>query len=140
MTLLRVANKTRNTVLGSRIRMADRWWSRIRGFLGRPEPQEGEGMLLIPAKSIHMYGMTFSLDVLFLDRRGRVIGKYVELEPGERTDWHGDAEYALELPAGTVESARTRVGDLVAWSPARNVPHRVTSHAWRTDDEKEMQS
>ena len=139
MTLLRVTNKTRNSVLGGRITIADRWWSRFRGFLGRAEPQEGEGLLLMPAKSIHMYGMRFPLDVLFLDRTGRVVGRHVDLRPGERTDWYADAEYALELPVGTIESADTKVGDQISWSQAEEIPHRIRSHAGITDVRRESQ-
>ena len=37
-------------------------------MLGRPAPRPGEGLLLTPCSSVHMYGMRFPLDVAFLDR------------------------------------------------------------------------
>ncbi len=36
-------------------------------MLGRPAPKAGEGLLLTPCQSVHMYGMRFPLDVAFLE-------------------------------------------------------------------------
>jgi hypothetical protein len=62
--------------------------------------------------------MTFPLDIVFVDRHGRVLALYPELQPAGRSRWHGTAKYAIELPAGTIEATRTEVGDLVAWQEA----------------------
>ncbi len=122
-------NRTRGTLLGTRIGLADRIWLRARGYLGRAEPRIGEGLLLVPCRSIHMMGMRFALDVLFLDRMGRVIAAYPKLEPGARTAMERVALYALELPAGTVELTGTRVGDQLSWTPTQT--SRDGAHAER---------
>ena len=62
---------------------------------------------------MHMYGMRFPLDVVFMDESGTVVATYEELKPGHRTTVHRDAYYALELPAGTVRRTLTAVGDRV---------------------------
>lgn len=118
MEYLRILNRTRDRVLGVRIGLADRWWQRARGFMGRPEPATGEGLLLSPCRAVHMLGMKYPLDVIFLDRYGRVAASYPELGPGRRTSWHAGARYALEVPAGTIRATETREGDLIAWLPA----------------------
>jgi uncharacterized membrane protein (UPF0127 family) len=115
MKYLRIVNRTRNRVLGSRVGLADQWWLRARGFMGRPQPGRGEGLLLSPCRAVHMHGMKYPLDVIFLDRRGGVTAVYPDLMPGRRTAWHGEARYALEVPAGTVGDTETREGDLIAW-------------------------
>ena len=45
---------------------------RMRGLLGRRELPPGEGVLLEPASSIHMFFMRFPIDAVFLDRELRV--------------------------------------------------------------------
>ena len=85
MRLLRVVNARRDRELGSRIRLADGWLTRLRGMLARPAPRPGEGLLLTPCSSVHMYGMRFPLDVAFLDRSGTVVAIYASLAPGSRT-------------------------------------------------------
>jgi uncharacterized protein len=115
MRLLRVVNTRQNRELGSRIGLADGWFDRLRGMLARPAPLPGEGLLLSPCRSIHMYGMRFPLDVAFLDADGRVVANYPCLAPGSRTRWHREAAHALELPAGTLQSSGTGVGDVLSW-------------------------
>lgn len=115
---LRIENETRGSLLGERIRLADRWWSRLRGLLGRPEPEEGEGLMLVPCRGVHMFGMSYPLDVLLMDEEGEVLEVYESLEPWGRTGFHGEARYALELPAGTVGGTGTEPGDRLSWTNA----------------------
>jgi uncharacterized protein len=124
MQLLRVMNTRLHRELGTRIRVADRWLSRLRGMLARPAPRPGEGLMLTPCSSVHMYGMRYSLDVAFLDMEGKVVGMYHSLGPGARTRWHRNATYALELPSGTLEESGTSVGDLLIWSASPGAPDR----------------
>jgi uncharacterized membrane protein (UPF0127 family) len=117
---IRVMNKTRDSVLGSRVRLADTWWPRLRGFLFRPRPKAGQGMLLSPCRGVHMLGVPFPLDVLFLDRHGSVVAVYPGLRPGKVTAWHLRAEYALEVPEGTIAATGTRENDMVVWLPTES--------------------
>lgn len=122
MRLLRVVNTGRNHELGTRIRLADAWLSRLRGMLGLPAPAAGEGLLLTPCRAAHMFGMRFPLDIAFLDAKRAVVAVYHSLPPGSRTGWHRNALHALELPAGTLIGSGTAVGDVLAWAdaPARD--------------------
>jgi hypothetical protein len=133
MQLLKVVNTRENRELGTRIGLADSWLSRLRGMLARPAPKSGEGLLLSPCRSVHMYGMRFSLDVAFLDAKGAVVASYPSLRPGSRTRWHRDATHALELQAGTLEQSGTVVGDVLIWSPEApsqdRASHRVVETA-----------
>lgn len=116
MKTVTIVNRTRNSVLGTRIGVADQWWQRARGFLRRPEPREGEGLLLSPCRAVHMVGVAFPLDIIFVNRHGEVLALYAQLSPGRRSGWHRRAKYALEVPAGTIHGTDTRVGDVIAWS------------------------
>ena len=88
MKLLRAENPARGQVLGTRIGLADRWWLRLRGLMGRKGLAAGEGLVLRPCRAVHMIGMSFPLDVAFLDRRGVILASYPALAPGGRTRWH----------------------------------------------------
>jgi uncharacterized membrane protein (UPF0127 family) len=112
MRLVRATNP-RKVVLGDRIAVADRWWPRFRGLLGRRGLSPGEGLLLRPCRAVHMMGMRFPLDVAFVDRDGIVVAAYSDLRPGARTRWHRRAQGALELPAGTLAASGTREGDQI---------------------------
>ena len=116
MRLVRAENVARGTLLGTRIGLADRWWLRLKGLLGRERLAPGEGLLLRPCRAVHMLGMRLTLDVAFLDPAGRVVALYPGLRPGGRTRWHGTARDALELPAGTLAATGTREGDTIVCS------------------------
>lgn len=121
MRRVSVTNRTRDCPLGDRIAVADGFWTRLRGMLGRPEPEPGEGLLIVPSRGVHMYGMKYSLDVLLLDGEGRVVALYPGLEPGRRTPMYRGARYALELRQGALEGTGTEEGDVLEWetSPER---------------------
>ena len=118
MRFVRVVNESRRTVLGARIRIADTWLARLRGFLFRPEPAVGEGLFLAPCRGVHMYGMRFALDVLMIDAAGMVVATHAKLTPGGRTPVYRHARYALELPHGAIAATATAIGDQLSWVPA----------------------
>jgi uncharacterized membrane protein (UPF0127 family) len=110
-----VHNSTRDSVLGTRITHARRWYQRLRGLLGRDRLGNGEGLLLEPCRAVHMLGMRFALDVLFVNRDGAVVAVYPGLAPGARTRYHRDARAALELPTGTLAATGTVPGDRLTY-------------------------
>jgi hypothetical protein len=114
---LHVRNVDRGAVLGTRVGQADGWWARGRGLLGRHSLPAGEGLLLTPCRSIHMLGMRFPIDLVFLSGNGTVVGTHSDLAPGWRAKGHRDARHALELPAGTIAATGTCPGDRVTWAP-----------------------
>jgi uncharacterized protein len=69
--------------------------------------------MLRPCRGVHMVGMSFPLDVAFLDRQGGVVASYHALGPGQRSGWHAEACDALELPAGTLVATGTVQGDTI---------------------------
>lgn len=113
---MRIENRTRGTLLGERVTLADSWWGRFRGFLGRSPPVDGEGILLSPCNSIHTWWMSFPLDVVFLDAGGAVLDIREDLQPWSRPIRVSGARHVLEVPPGTVRATGTTVGDTCAWS------------------------
>ena len=104
---------TRGELLADRVQVADRTWARLKGLIGKSSLDSGEALLLTACQAVHMYGVRFPIDVVFLDESGTVVATYEELMPGHRTSVHREAYYALELPAGTVRRTGTALGDRV---------------------------
>lgn len=116
MRVIRVSNAERDTVLADRVQVADRWWPRLRGLIGQPEPKRGEGLLIEPSQGVHMYWMKYAIDVALIDKEKRVVALYSDLQPGKRTKMHWSAQYALELPTGVLSESETEVGDQLVWA------------------------
>lgn len=119
MKFVSVRNRDRDAHLGAEVRIADRWWPRLRGMIGRPAPSDGQGLLLSPCQGVHMHWMTYPLDVAFLDADGAVVALYHGLKPWRFSKTHKDAACALELRQGTLERTGTVVGDRLTWAEAR---------------------
>jgi uncharacterized protein len=79
--------------------VADRWWLRMRGLLGRSELDPAEGILLRPAGSIHMMFMRFTIDAIFCDRELLVVGVVRGLKPWRAAGKRG-AKVVIELADG----------------------------------------
>jgi uncharacterized membrane protein (UPF0127 family) len=82
----------------------------MRGLLGRAGLERGEGILLRPASSVHMWFMRFPIDAVFLRRDGQVLRIAPNLEPWRTAGCWG-ARAVVELPAGECERVGLRVGD-----------------------------
>jgi uncharacterized membrane protein (UPF0127 family) len=87
-----------------RCRVARTFGSRFMGLMGRASPatQDGEGLLISPCNSIHMFFMKFSIDAIFLDRRFRIVKLVRNLAPGKLAGPFKDASQVVEVAAGRV--------------------------------------
>ena len=81
----------------------------LESYLRRGGLESGEGLLLRPAGSVHMFFMRFPIDVVFLSRDGEVLKIVSDLRPW-RTAGARRAKSALELGAGEAERHGIRVG------------------------------
>ncbi len=110
---MRAINQTRGVDLVTNGCVADTLWSRLRGLLGHPPLQPGEGLLLRGEQAIHTIGMGFPIDVLFLDRAGRVVHAIPEMVPLRLSRLVPCAADVLEMPAGTITRTGTTPGDQI---------------------------
>ncbi len=117
---------TTGAVLAERLRPAHTHWTRLKGLLGTRSLAPGDGLWLRPCRQVHMIGMRYAIDVLFLDDDRRVVGVISGLQPGKISPKIARATSALELPDGTLarlgvtEGAQIQIGaDSEAISGAR---------------------
>ena len=79
--------------------IAESTLERMRGLLSRASPAGTQGMLLPACRLIHTFGMRYAIDVIYLDRTGRVVKVTAALTPG-RIDGHWQARSVLEMGEG----------------------------------------
>lgn len=116
---MRARNATRGTVLADSVEVAESFWGRFLGLMGRVALPLGGGLWLRPGNSIHMLFMRFPIDAVFLAREGadgtrRVVAVRAALRPWTGVVWLArGADGCLELPAGAAAESGTVAGDLV---------------------------
>ncbi|MFZ0887141.1 MAG: DUF192 domain-containing protein [Candidatus Binataceae bacterium] len=121
--VMRAVNRTRGTVLCARIESADGMAGKARGLLGRAGLEHGRGMLfeagpLQPFMWMHMFFMRFAIDIVFLDRGGKVLRINHRLRPWRVSSIVPGARRALELAAGEAAASGTEPGDQIDFEPA----------------------
>lgn len=89
-----------------KVEYADTFWRRLIGLLNRSSLDARQGLLLRPCGSIHTFAMRFSIDVIFLDSEGRVLG-YADNVPPNRVRFSpAGTRQVLEVAHGN----RSRTG------------------------------
>ena len=97
-----IVERVDGAVICERCTVADSVLPRMKGLLGRRALPSGEGILLRPASSIHMWFMRFPIDAVFLDDDLRVLRIVRALRPWRVAARRG-ARSVLELRAGECE-------------------------------------
>jgi uncharacterized membrane protein (UPF0127 family) len=82
----------------------------MRGLLGYPELQEGEGLLIKPCNMIHTFGMRHCIDAVFIDRQFRVLKIASHIRPLRMRQCFS-AHAVLELAQGQAKLLDLQVGE-----------------------------
>ena len=110
---MNVDNETRNTLIAGKARRADGFLARGRGLMLTLPLEKGSGLVLDPCNSIHMFFMRYPLDIIFLDKQGRVVFMYRGIKPWRVGRIVRGARLAIELPEGTIDESLTQIGDAI---------------------------
>ena len=106
-----VYNKTRETFLAFKVKVADSILSRLVGLLGKRSLQPDGGVWICPANAVHTIGMLFSFDLVLIDKDFKVVGLRELVRPFRITMPNRKAESVIELPAHSIFRSRTQIGD-----------------------------
>ena len=124
MRSIHVRNLSRGRDIVTHGLVADTFWTRLRGLIGRKALRPGEGLLIMPCKGVHMWFMRFPIDVIYVGADNRVVDVDEHLAPWTIGRPRKHARYVIEVPAGTVAATDTAVGDLLSVDEG---PSRTTS-------------
>lgn len=104
-------NVTKNNIVADKIIIADKFWIRMRGLMGRRDLEENEGLLLVPCNAVHMMFMRFPIDVIFLDKEFVVVKIIGNLKPWRTSPIVHKAFQTVELRYGTAVKKGINDGD-----------------------------
>ena len=117
-------NRTRDACLAADVAVADTFFRRLKGLLGQPHgwAQAHRGLWIVPSRGVHMFGMRFAIDVVFLGRGEIVVHLEQNLRPWRVSRVVPSARSVLELPAGAIARTATHVGDQIAFRSEEKAP------------------
>lgn len=98
------------------LEVAESFFARLLGLMGRKKLPQGQGLLLLPCNSIHMLFMRFSIDAVYVDENF-VVKKIVRnLRPWLGVSVCLGAHAVIELNAGDAENFGLEVGSKISFS------------------------
>lgn len=111
-----IINETRSTTLSKSAKLAESFFSRLRGLMFTKKPQTL--VLVCPRQSvadssIHMLFMRQAIDVIWLDSRFVVTDTCEAAKPWSPRIFKSKApaKYVIECPVGTIVKTKTSLGD-----------------------------
>ena len=107
---LSLVNSRTEDAVARRVEVAVTRRRRRKGLLGRSGMAVSSAMILAPCAAVHTMFMRFPIDVLFVDANGCALRIVPNLGPW-RVAIQPFAHAVVEMPAGSLEERRVRVGD-----------------------------
>jgi len=108
-----VYNKVKETFIATEATVADSYFTRLIGLLGKTKrwAQLGKGLWIVPSRGVHTIGMLFPIDLIFLSKDKEVVHLEEHVRPFRISKMSLKATSILELPPHTIYRSRTQVGD-----------------------------
>ncbi len=110
-------NRTQQSFLATDVTTAATHWARLRGLLATKALDPGKGLWIIPCHGVHTLAMRYAIDVVYLDEQNVVVYLVENVQPWRITSVRMEAATVLELPAHTIWSTHTQVGDQIEIRP-----------------------
>jgi hypothetical protein len=107
-------NATTGQVIAENVRYADSWWTRLAGFIPKAYVEPDEGLWFRDCGAIHTLLMRATIDVLFLDKDGRVLRTMQNVPTQRPIVGCAGARNVVELGAGALDGRDVLVGDRLA--------------------------
>jgi uncharacterized membrane protein (UPF0127 family) len=111
-----ILNKSRKTTLSREHKLCKSKFSKARGLMFRLNPK---ALVFVFEKekivALHMLFVFFPIDVLYLDKKKKVVEIKEKLMPFSFYTPKKKSSYVMELPAGTISRTGTETGDKISF-------------------------
>ncbi len=115
--MLTAYNLTRQAWLANELEVAETFFARLAGLMGRGGLSPRTGLWIKACNSVHTFGMRFPIDLVFLNKAHQVVKTWEAVRP-YRVVWPvRSATSVIELPAHSLRRSWTQVGDLLEIAP-----------------------
>jgi len=87
---------------------------RMRGLLGKAPLQKDQALLITSCSSVHTMGMTYPIDLVFLDKHWKIRKIVKSLVPW-RMAWLFGSSTVLEMAPGTIDNLNLNMDMQLLW-------------------------
>jgi len=105
-----IKNKTNKNIVAEDAIEAKSFTSKLFGLILEKKPK---AMIFKSRFGIHSFFMKYKIDLIIADGVGRIVKIKVGLMPNNIFLWNPRYSTIIELPEGSIESSKTKVGDFL---------------------------
>jgi len=110
---MKLINKNNEIILSDKLKIANNPLSRMIGLLGKRKLNKGEGLYIIPCNSIHSFFMKFKFDVIFINKKNKIVYLIEDMPAWRASKICFSANSVIELPSGVIKETKTNIGDIL---------------------------
>ena len=110
---MRLIKMDSNTIIAEKVFVAESFWQRLKGLLGRTELSAHETMWIQRCDSIHTFFMKFPIDVVFVDKKLKVCSVRTNVKPWRLASSYWCASSVFEFASPNPEVKNLKKGDLL---------------------------
>jgi uncharacterized membrane protein (UPF0127 family) len=107
----------RGDVVANNVYLARTFWQRLCGLLALPRLESGSGLWLEPCASVHTLGLSYPIDVVFVDGTGRIGRIAHAVAPWRVALAPVRCCAVLEIPAGAASEQGLAAGNKLRLAP-----------------------
>lgn len=93
------------------LELAESFWQRGRGLLGRQKLEVNQAMLIKRTNNIHTFFMKFAIDCIFVNNKMEIVKIINSVPPFRIVGPYWKAQSVVEAPAGFAATKNLQVGD-----------------------------
>lgn len=110
MKLYKTTNSNAELLI-DQLELADSYFSRAFGLLGKKTLPENQGLWIKPCRDIHTFFMKFAIDCVFLDSKMTIIKIAADVSPYRLLGPYWKSSSVIELKSGVAHAKKLKVGD-----------------------------
>ena len=111
---MNIYNSTQNNLIADDVKVAENFFTRSIGLLSRKSISDNEALIIKPCCSIHTFFMKFAIDVLFVNRKNKIVGLYENVSPNQILPIYFSSYYVVELAAGQISNKNIQKDDIIS--------------------------
>lgn len=109
--IIKIVNARTGRDVAHKARLAENFWTRAVGLIGKQSFDKGEGLIFPRCNSVHTFFMRFSLDLIFVNKDGVVTSIIENIQKWRISPFISGTSKVIELPTGTIKDSGTMIGD-----------------------------
>ena len=110
----RLLNADDKKCLVSKVSRTTNFMERMRGLLFKPALEENEALLISSCNSVHMFGMSYPIDLIYMDNNWVILKLVEQLQPW-RMSACTTAKMVVELRANSLKKMPVKNGQQLEW-------------------------